>query len=641
MLRLCLALFLLIPIPALAYHVPTQAPSNLTLTVDYENGTVKADWDASDQMEDYPAERYAIGFGLSDEVSLPYGIATGNVGDSNALNTEYTFTASYLNAVFNEAHGLFHVAIRSDNDTNASYSEWTPTVSITIQNKPASVTLSSYDMNREDGIKFEWSASASGFVSASTYKMYYKLSNASEWTLEGQQSNTDYVLAWDNLTDDTYDFMLSACGSENDCNDSNTLTVDVVTYVAPTTTTSTTTTTTLPPKVEEVYVAPPPPPPPPTPEEIIVDVKVEGVDKTYTQADVNDGTIERDQERIDNEKEYGCFMTNAQIERGDCDIPKPIEEDTKDDIIKEEVVVEEIKEDVEVIIPKDDVDVLDPPKEQVIKDEVVEFEEPPIEFEIIEFDLEDIAPEIVVEIPVQDEIEEEIKDEKIEEDVQEVLDEPIQEVVSEDTPGTTLPRVEDKEPLELTEEEVAVEVAEVQEIVEEIVVEEATVEEVVEVLEQVNDIGVQNLDQATKEVQQVVQAVVEEAIADVEELTEEQVEVVAEVLQVEAEDVAIIAESVKDDEVIAEAVEEYVARAVENTDVENYTLADVVTEISYESFIENPIETFVDFDGLGDITIANIGDDMTQDQREKAQEVVVPVILTRIASMAAFIFRRS
>ena len=96
-------------------------------------------------------------------------------------------------------------------------------------------------------------------------------------------------------------------------------------------------------------------------------------------------------------------MTNAQIERGDCDIPEPIEEDIKDDIIKEEVIVEEIKEDVEVIIPKDDVDVLDPPKEEVFEDEVVEFEEPPIEFEIIEFDLEDIAPEIVVEIPVQDE----------------------------------------------------------------------------------------------------------------------------------------------------------------------------------------------------------------------------------------------
>ena len=404
-----------------------------------------------------------------------------------------------------------------------------------------------------------------------------------------------------------------------------------------TSSTTTTTTTTVPPKPEpepEPYI-----PPPPTPQEIIVDVKVEGVDKTYTQADVNDGTIERDQERVDNEKEYGCFMTNAQIERGDCDIPEPIEEDTKDDIIKEEVVVEEIKEDVEVIIPKDDVDVLDPPKEEIFEDEIVEFEEPPIEFEIIEFDLEDIAPEIVVEIPIQDEELEEFIDEEVKEDVKEVLDEPIQEVVSEDTPGTTLPRVEDKEPIELTEEEVAVEIAEVEEVVEEIVVEEATVEEVVEVLEQVNDIGVQNLEQATEEVQEIVQAVVEEAIADVEELTEEQVEVVAEVLQVEAEDVQIIADAVKDDEVIAEAVEEYVARAVENTDVENYTLADVVTEVQFETFIENPIQTFVDID-IQEINLSEIGDDMTSDQKEKAQEVVVPVILTRIATMAAFVFRR-
>jgi len=32
---------------------------------------------------------------------------------------------------------------------------------------------------------------------------------------------------------------------------------------------------------------------------------------------------------------------------------------------------------------------------------------------------------------------------------------------------------------------------------------------------------------------------------------------------------------------------------------------------------------------------------MTSDQREKAQEVVVPVILTRIVSMAAFVLRKS
>ena len=552
-----LILSLLIPGVVLADHVPTQTPYDISIACDADGDTTKGDitvtWQESDGFESSPPERYAIAFSNDNFVETNYAVANSTGWETALSYKSYAFTASYRETIFGTTADTFYAKVRADNDTDASYSEWTGIVSV----------------------------------------------------------DCDY-------------------GSTPTTTTSSTTTSS---------TTTTTTTTTVPPKPEpepEPYI---PPPPPPTPQEIIVDVKVEGVDKTYTQADVNDGTIERDQERVDNEAEFGCFMTNAQIERGDCDIPKPIEEDIKDDIIKEEVIVEEIKEDVEVIIPKDDVDVLDPPKEEVFEDAIVEFEELPIEFEIIEFDLEDIAPEIVVEIPIQDEELEEVIDEEVKEDVKEVLDEPIQEVVSEDTPGTTLPRVEDKEPIELTEEEVAVEVAEVEEVVEEIVVEEATVEEVVEVLEQVNDIGVQNLDQATEEVQEIVQAVVEEAIADVEELTEEQVEVVAEVLQVEAEDVKIIAAAVKDDEVIAEAVEEYVARAVENTDVENYTLADVVTEVQFENFIENPIQTFIDID-IQEINLSEIGDDMTQDQREKAQEVVVPVILTRIVSMAAFVFRR-
>ena len=63
--------------------------------------------------------------------------------------------------------------------------------------------------------------------------------------------------------------------------------------------------------------------------------------------------------------------------------------------------------------------------------------------------------------------------------------------------------------------------------------------------------------------------------------------------------------------------------------------------MQYEAFIDNPIEVLIDFDNITDINISNISNDMTQDQKEKAQEVVVPVILTRIASMAAFLFRRS
>jgi hypothetical protein len=556
MLRLCLAFFLLIPTPVFADHVPTQTPYAISIACDSDGDTTKGDitvtWQESDGFESSPPERYAIAFSNDNFVETNYAVANSTGWEEALSYKSYVFTASYRETIFGTTADTFYAKVRADNDTDASYSEWTSVVSI-------------------------------------------------------------------------------------DCNYGSTPTTTT------STTTTTTTTTTVPPKPEpepepEPYVEPEPLPPPP--EEIIVDEKVEGVDKTYTQADVNDGTLDRDKERVANEEKFGCFMTDAQIERGDCAISEPIEEDIKDDIIEEEVIDEEIKEDVEVIIPEDDIDVLDPPKEEIFKDEVVEFEEQPIEFEIIEFDLEDIVTEIVVEIPIQDETIEEIVDEEIKEDTKEVLDEPIQEIIEEDV-DREIPEAEVKEPVELTEEEIAVEAEEVTAVVENIVVEEVTTEEAIEIIEQVNDIGVQKLDQVSVEVQEVVQAVVEEAIADVEELTEEQVEVVAEVLQVATADVAIIAESVKDDKVIAEAVKEYVARAVANTDVENYTLADVVTEISYESFIENPIETFVDFDNLGAITIANIGDDMTQDQREKAQEVVVPVILTRIASMAAFIFRRS
>ena len=345
---------------------------------------------------------------------------------------------------------------------------------------------------------------------------------------------------------------------------------------------------------------------------------------------------------------------------GDCtDIPDDViiiieeeeideldEEILRDDDLGEETVEEEFEdtdsEEEEIILLEEEIELTD--EEVELTDEEVGLTVEEIE-ELEEFieDLEELIIEEIIELDIPDDIiiieieEEEIEEEIIidetevlpetDEGTEEVLDESVQEDVEE-------------EPVELTEEEIAVEVAEVQEVIETIIVEEATTEEVIEVLEEVNDVGVQNLEEVSEEVQEVVQEIVEEAIDNVEELTEEQVEVVAEVLQVETEDVEIIAEAVKSDEAVAEAVEEYVERAVENADVEDYTLADVVTEVQFENFIENPIETLVDID-LKEINLSDLSGDMTSDQKEKAQEVVVPVILTRIASMAAFIFRRS
>ena len=408
---------------------------------------------------------------------------------------------------------------------------------------------------------------------------------------------------------------------------------------------------------------------------------------TYTEKEQNDGTIERDQERANNENLYGCYITDSALERGDCDFTEEVidEEEIGEEFFEDDdmvlIVADEYEDEEFIELTEEEYEELE--KQMEIDAKALELTE---ELEIYEFETEEEAEEFIEtyleieeyieELEVFEEevivIEEDInlidifidndlfppKEEDVLEDLKEVQDELIEEEIEEEIFDDVIEILEDEEPIEetvfevlnifdtedgeevLSEEMVEEEVAEVEEVIEDIVIEEVTTEEVVEVLEEVNDIGVQNLAVATEEVQEVVQAVVEEAIDNVEELTEEQVEVVAEVLQVEAEDVEIIAEAVKDDEVVAEAVEEYVERAVENADVENYTLADVVTEVQVEAFIEDPIGTLVDVD-FSDVVLSDIGKDMSNDQKQKAQEVVVPVIITRIASMAAFILRKS
>ncbi|MBO71670.1 MAG: hypothetical protein CL508_05295 [Actinobacteria bacterium] len=475
-------------------------------------------------------------------------------------------------------------------------------------------------------------------------------------------------------------------------------------YTAPAPTTTTTT-------------VPPPPPPPPTTTTtlppVITVIMDDGTEAEYEEYEVEDGTVERDNQRLANLEEYGCEMTDAQIERGDCDI-EIYEEDeyeyeeekeelsiditdvlevADDDEVEEPEVIELTEEEIlaleeemesdakELELLEEEIEFIEELSEEELEEfvevilEVEEYIEELEEFQeeviIIEEDIDLIDvliandifppdPEDVIEDlkEVQDEliedttdIEEEIfedeveiykDEEQVEETVLEILNifdtkDDEEEVLSEEVIEEEVAELEEVIDIPVVEEELTEE--EVEEVIEEYV-EELETEEVVEVLEEVNDIGVQNLSQATEETQEVVQAVVEEAIEEIEELTEEQVEVVAEVLQVEAEDVEIIAEAVKEDESVATAVEEYVERAVENKDVENYTLADVVTEVQFEEFIENPIESLTDIN-IQEISISNIGSDMTNDQKEKAQEVVVPVILTRIASMAAFIMRKS
>ena len=184
--------------------------SNLTTSANLHDGSITIDWDAAPDRYEYSAERYAIGF---DKANPPmYGIATGNVGDSNALNTEYTFSKSYLQSALSATVGdTIYFKIRADNDTNSKYSNWTSIASYTIQDVASGVTNLSISNTEYQGLTFSWTQPNTGWSAVESYRIEYKLS--SEETYTGidiaDASATSYTI--EDISAGTYDFAVYAC----------------------------------------------------------------------------------------------------------------------------------------------------------------------------------------------------------------------------------------------------------------------------------------------------------------------------------------------------------------------------------------------------------------------------------------------
>lgn len=112
-------------------------PTNLTVTQSGSN--IVLDWDAP-VVSGYPVERYAIFFTTGNLGG--WGVATGNVGDANALNTGYTFSESFFDGFGVESGSTWRFKIRSDNDTYGKYSQFTSEASIAIGTPPTTTTSS-------------------------------------------------------------------------------------------------------------------------------------------------------------------------------------------------------------------------------------------------------------------------------------------------------------------------------------------------------------------------------------------------------------------------------------------------------------------------------------------------------------------
>ena len=83
----------------------------------------------------------------------------------------------------------------------------------------------------------------------------------------------------------------------------------------------------------------------------------DGSKAEYKPSEVQDGTVDRDNQRKANEEKYGCYMTDAQIERGDCDIIEEDEEqyDTEEEFYEDDdmVLYQESEDQVEDLITDD------------------------------------------------------------------------------------------------------------------------------------------------------------------------------------------------------------------------------------------------------------------------------------------------
>jgi hypothetical protein len=100
---------------AIIDQTPINSPTNISV-IQLSNGDVEVSWDAPTGL--ISPERYAISWAIGDG---GWGIATGNAGDENALNTSIVIPAS----LFETTGGLdniYQISVRSDNDSLAKYS---------------------------------------------------------------------------------------------------------------------------------------------------------------------------------------------------------------------------------------------------------------------------------------------------------------------------------------------------------------------------------------------------------------------------------------------------------------------------------------------------------------------------------------
>jgi hypothetical protein len=124
-------------------------------------------------------------------------------------------------------------------------------------------------------------------------------------------------------------------------------------------------------------------------------------------------------------------------------------------------------------------------------------------------------------------------------------------------------------------------------------------------------------------------------------LTQEAKAEIAGDLGISTSEVAKIADQMKSNPALASAFVEFESRAGDAGETPMpFTLADAVTEVQTEAFLADPLGALFEVDVTELLSnFSELGMDMTDDQREKAQEVIVPVVIA--SQIAGAVIRRN
>jgi len=124
-------------------------------------------------------------------------------------------------------------------------------------------------------------------------------------------------------------------------------------------------------------------------------------------------------------------------------------------------------------------------------------------------------------------------------------------------------------------------------------------------------------------------------------LTQEAKKEIASDLGISSAEVTKVAEVMKSNPAVAAAFVEFAERSGDAGDTPMpFTLADATTEVQTEAFLADPLGAVFAVDPVELLSnFSELGMDMTDDQREKAQEVIVPVVIA--SQIAGAMIRRN